>query len=80
MRELLKSFVQDIVVEAVEGHQMVTIKNNNGQYITACINRKHVYWSNDVYGMWECFSYDMETGRIIAWSVHNVYMRALVIM
>ena len=37
LRELLNAVLQDIVVEAVDSHQMVTIHNYTCQYLTACL-------------------------------------------
>ena len=72
LKDFSKEFLQDVVIESVEGHQLVTIKNTKNQYLTAHSNKKHVYWSDNLYGMWEFFSYDMDTERIV--TIHETYV------
>ena len=56
---------REVEVNAVEGHALVTIRNAQGQFLSAHENRKHVGWTDRVYGCTEYFSYDLDTERLV---------------
>jgi hypothetical protein len=62
----------DVEVNAVEGQVLVTIKSNEGKYLSAHENKKHMYWSDDAYGWWEYFSFDIHTERIQ--TIHDTFV------
>lgn len=72
VREDSHEFLYEVIIEPIVGYNLISIRNMKGEYLSAHSDEKHVYWSNDKYGVWEYFSYDIETQRII--TIHQTYI------
>tara|TARA_Y100000389_G_scaffold200308_1_gene240422 strand:+ start:2592 stop:2963 length:372 start_codon:yes stop_codon:yes gene_type:complete len=66
-------FLQDVRVNAIEDQYLITIQNDNNQFLRAHSNEKELYWDYKVDGWLNYFSFDRATNRLK--TIFNKYVK-----